>query len=342
MPWPAGPVAASDTVAPAVQANVQFSDSSQGPLWVGEKRELYLELWTNGMMFSNQWYVLPEVPGGFLMQLDTGTVKLSEKRGGDTWQGLRYTLEFYAQRPGALSIPAFDVRFDAREAFNAPARTFAFTTQSLTIEAILPPGAKNDGLLVSTGAFVLDFDWNPAPDSEGFLELKRGDALTLNVTREAVDVPGMVFAPLSEPQIEGLGVYAARPVVNDRTDRGSLTGVRSDKLTFICEQTGRYRISETVFQWWNPEQETLSAQTLPALELNVTDNPAWGAAGSGQGADNPPFRFEVFYGWGPILLLLLSAPWWSPYLARGFRAAAKWRRGLDSHRLVALNPGSFK
>jgi hypothetical protein len=342
MPWPARPLAASDTAAPGVQADLQFSANAQGPLWVGEKRELYLDLWTNGMMFSKQRYVLPEVPGGFLMQVDTGTVKLSERRGGETWQGLRYTFQFYAQRPGALSIPAFDVRFEAREAFNAPAQAFAFTTQPLTIEAIFPPGAETNGLLVSTTAFVLDSDWTPAPDSEGVLELKRGDALTLNVSREAADVPGMVFAPLAEPQIEGLGVYTARPVVNDRTDRGVLTGVRTDKLTFICEQAGQYRIPEMVFQWWNPEQETLSSQTLPALQLNVSDNPAWGAAGGQQGADSMPFRVGILYGLVPVLLLLLSIQWWSPYLVRWFRAAVEWRRGRDSHELVALNPRSFK
>jgi len=270
----AGEIRASD----ALEGEIRFQPQREEATWVGQELELYLDLWSNGFSFGDQLFVLPEVKGGYLMQADSNTVKLSEKRGGEQWQGLRYTFLLYPQREGRLEVPEFDVSFKVSAGFGMDPSAFAFRTQRLFIDAQLPPGADRGGLVVSSASFDMEASWTPRRGDDGPVRLKVGDALTLEVKRRAQDVPGMVFAPLPEFNIAGLGVYHDSPSVNDRVNRGTLTGTRTDTVTFICERKGDFEIPGTRFQWWDPAREVLSEKVIPALQLEVVMNPAYASA----------------------------------------------------------------
>jgi len=260
-----------------LQGQINFQADHEGAAWLGQEVELYLDLWSDGFSFGDQLFVLPEVVGAYLLQADSSTVKLNENRQGVQWQGLRYTFLLYPQRAGRLQVPSFEVRFSAAAGYGSEAAFFEFETPAVLIEARLPPGADPGALLVTTTSFTMESGWTPALDEEGPAELKVGDAITLEVRRNARDVPGMVFAPLPEFEIDGLGVYPDSARVNDRINRGELTGARTDSVTFVCEREGSFEIPELRFQWWDPGQEVLSESVVPARQLKVAANPAYAA-----------------------------------------------------------------
>ncbi|MBT8040757.1 MAG: BatD family protein [Gammaproteobacteria bacterium] len=328
-------LALSATAAAQEQAEVRIAAGRDDPQWVGAKIPVYLELWTDAMSFSNQSFVVPEVSGAWLLQTDSSTVKLSERREGATWQGLRYTLSLYAQRAGTLEVPSFDVRFSTRAVFNADPVMHEFTTQSLEVEARLPPGLAEAGSLVTTSAFDFEGAWEPAlDDDQDVLELQTGDALVLTVKRVAKDVPGMAFSPLPEMEIEGLGIYADPPRIDDQVDRGDLTGTRADRVTVVCEQPGSYVLPALEFQWWDPGRETLRRETVAAVMLNVTENAAWGSAGSDAVEDVESSSLRSWW-WVPVLGVLL---WWPGRVL--FGVLTRWlARSLGPRRLQPLNPG---
>ena len=152
---------AGRSLADGVEAEISFAPASDEAVWLGEKLELHLELWSNALSFSDQWFVLPEVQGAFLIQAESIALKLSEKRNGDDWQGLRYSFQLYPQRAGKLSVPSFGVRFAAREAYGTPEQHFEFATPVLSVEARLPPGASASGLVVSSTDFSMRAEWDP-------------------------------------------------------------------------------------------------------------------------------------------------------------------------------------
>lgn len=316
-------------------ASVRIQAADEEAVWVGEKAAVYLELWTRQLSFADQSFALPEAEGGFLMQPDSTTVKLTERRGSETWQGLRYYLALYPQRAGQIEIPPFEVRFSTLEGFGSESQDHVFRTEPVSVAARMPPGATPGSLLVSTRDFRLRGGWEPAPADEDGLELKTGDALVLELRREAAEVPGMVFAPLPEPDIDGLGVYVDTPSVDDRISRGQLTGSRTDRITLVCERPGRYSLPEFRFQWWDPGSERLHEEVVPALTLDVVQNPAWAAAASGDQRDwisNPDWRWL----WLPVAALLA---WWPVWPLS--RALVAWlAKELGARRLVPLNPGS--
>jgi hypothetical protein len=302
---------------------------------VGEEVPIHLELWTRGLSFSEQSFLLPEVTGAFLLQTEAGGMNLSERRGGETWQGLRYTLSLYPQRAGTLVLPSFTVRFSTRAAFGQPSVPQAFETDELEVAARRPPGSEPGALLVTSSDFSLDASWSIQPEEEGEpVQLQTGDALVLTVRREADRVPGMVFAPLPAIEIDGLGVYPDAPEVSDRVYRGDFTGSRTDRVTVVAEQPGAYTLPGLSFEWWDPRAEKLHRRTLPEVEVEVTVNPNWGAlppAGTADDGDGPGW---AWLGWLALPVLL----WWPLWpLAR--RGVGWLSNRLAPRRLQPLNPG---
>jgi hypothetical protein len=283
-----------------LEGEIRFQAARAGDAWVGQEQELQLELWTTGFSFAEQLFVLPEVRGGYLIQPDSSTVKLSEDRNGTPWQGLRYTILLYPQREGQLEVPSFDVSFTARAGFGTEPARFQQSTEPVVIASRLPPGARPGSLLVTTSSFRLESSWNPDFSADGPIVLRVGEAITLSVTRSAEDVPGMIFDPLPVPKIDGLGIYPGTPEVKDRVNRGTLTGRRVDSITFICEREGSYRIPGFQFQWWDPQGEVLSERKIEPVELAVIANPAY-AAGSGQAA----LAAGMLESWRWLLVLLV-------------------------------------
>lgn len=330
----------------ALQGEIRFARALDEPVWVGQEVELHLELWSDAFSFGDQLFILPEVPGGFLLQGDSSTVKLSETRAGTAWQGLRYTLLFYPQSAGRLEVPAFAVSYSARAGFGSTPTAFSFRTDALGVEARLPPGASPGDLLVTTAAFELEARWDRDPPAEGALRLQTGDALTLEVRRRAAGVPGMVFAPLPVPRIAGLGVFPAHPDVQDQVNRGELIGTRTDRLTVVCESAGRYVIPELRFQWWHPGEQRLLEKVIAERVLEVEPSPAWGAGAAATGVPAAGRLFWPVPLAGLALLSLVAAWRWlggSRRVSRLFggwrnRVAASRQPGSRSGRLLPLNP----
>jgi hypothetical protein len=257
------------------QGDVRLNSAIEGPVWVGQELMLNLDLMSTGVSFGGQQFSLPEVKGAYLMQPGSNTVKLTERQNGETWQILRYSLSLYPQREGRLEIPAIEVRFNASGGYGQPSESFRFSTKALPVEARMPPGVSGDGMVVTTTQYEQTTSWDPRLPVSGPLVLKVGDAVTLTVSRRANSVPGMVFPPLPDIAIEGLGVYQDAPRINDTVNRGELAGSRTDSITFICEREGDFEIPGMRFQWWEPDREVLNEDVVPALHFEVAANPAF-------------------------------------------------------------------
>ena len=247
-----------------VKAAVDISIEKDRETWAGQQVTLMLDLKTTGFSFSNTHFNLPEVSGAFLMQTDTTTIKLTEKIDGRDWQVIRYPLALYPQKAGRLQVPPIEVRFTTSAGFGSEEKSFEFITDPLELTVKLPPGAKPGELIVTTTSFELEHEWQPATGAAN-----TGDAVTLSVSRRAVDISAMLLPPLPVFQADGLEAYPQAPVVNDKTDRGDLTGERTDSITWVVEQAGTYEIPGIRFQWWDPVRHELKQQIVPGLSLDI-------------------------------------------------------------------------
>jgi len=265
-----------------VKANVSISIQQDKETWAGQQVTVNLDLKTTGFSFSNSHFNLPEISGAFLMQTDTTTIKFSENIDGETWQIIRYPLALYPQKAGQLEIPSIAVRFNTSAGFGSTEKAFEFHTEPLQLTVKLPPGVKEGELLVTTTSFELDHDWRP----------QSGTAQT------------MLLPPLPVFRTEGLAAYPQTPEVNDKTNRGDLTGERIDSIIWVVEKPGSYDIPGIRFQWWDPESRELKQQIIPGLNLDILPSPT-----DETSADkiDKPGESDSDYFWFLIILFAASA-----------------------------------
>ena len=252
-----------------VKADVAISIQQDQYIWAGQQVTLNLDLKTTGFSFSNSQFNLPEVPGAFLLQIDTTTVKLTENIDGQTWQIIRYPLALYPQKAGQLEIPSIAVRFSTSTGFGSTSIPFEFQTKPLDLTINSPPGVKDGDLVITTTSFELDYEWQLASETA-----QTGDAVTLTIIRRANDISAMLLPPLPVFRAEGLAAYPQTPELNDKSNRGDLTGERIDRIIWVVEKPGLYDIPGIRFQWWDPNSRELKQQVIPGLNLNIPPSPA--------------------------------------------------------------------
>jgi hypothetical protein len=286
-------VAAQDS---DVNAAVAISVQQDKDIWAGQQVTLNLDLKTTGYSFSNTLFNLPEVSGAFLMQTDSTTIKLTEKIDGQTWQVIRYPLALYPQQAGRLEIPPVNVRFSTSSGFGSTVKDFELQTGTLELTINLPPGVKENELIVTTSSFELSHEWQPVSGTA-----RTGDAITLKVSRRASDISAMLLPPLPVFQANGLAAYPQTPEVTDKTNRGDLSGERIDSIVWVVEKPGSYKIPGIRFQWWDPKNRELKQQIVPGIELEILPSASDSSTMETGSAKNPVSR-----AWLPMLLSVLA------------------------------------
>ena len=123
-----------------VDGAVAVSIQQDRDIWAGQQVTLNLDIKTTGFSFSDLRFNLPDVGNAFLMQIDSTTIKQSEKTGGQDWQILRYPLALFPQQAGSLEIPPINVRFSSSTGYGTKQKSFELRTEPLALTVKLPRG----------------------------------------------------------------------------------------------------------------------------------------------------------------------------------------------------------
>jgi hypothetical protein len=233
--------------------------------WIGQQTLLKIDV-----LAKDGWAQLKkvgdlEIDGAYVMRLESQGTRLNEVIDGDSYTGQRYEFMIFAQRDGELTLPATPVDVEVtRWGADGGKNLQRMSLPIVEFTARIPPGGEGLRGLVSTHSLTASQDWDPAT-----ADVKVGDAIRRIVTLRAADVSGMAFAPLRQAVIEGVGIYPGEPTVEDKFNRGDLSGTRTETVTYVFEQAGDVEIPAIVFSWWNVQSSKLQQVELPGQSLQV-------------------------------------------------------------------------
>ena len=320
--------------ASALDARVRVSVEPEREAWIGEQLILKVDLMTNGLSFSDQRIHLPDVPGALVLEDTVTTVKLSEQVEDETWQVLRYDYPLFAQRPGRIEVAPVNIAFAVSAGFGSDPEHYELQTEALAFEVQTPPGAADPARLVTTTNFSMKVAVTPDPTG-----LAVGDAVTRTVTRSADAVSGMAFAPLPLPDIAGVAAYPRTPEVDDRSNRGMLTGTRVESVSYVLQKAGKVSIPGIELQWWDPVAEKLNTERIAPLDLDVADNPGLVSPVQSLGwirriAANEPWM--LLGGGGALAAVAWALVRWLPPGIRCLRRRRRARQLREAARFKAL------
>lgn len=238
-------------------------------VWVGQKAVLQVDA-----LAGDGWARIKKagdakINGAYMLRAETQGVRLSERIHGNTYTGQRYELLVFPQVEGKIAVPSFPVDIEVKTwGANPVNKVSRLSTQGVELNVRIPPGAEGIRGLISTTGLAAGQRWEPDTGPE-----KVGDAIRRIITFKAEDISGMAFTPIEFQEIEGVGVYPGEPEVSDKKGRGTLSGQRVEKVTYVFEKPGKFHLPGIVFYWWDIENGELKRIELAGKKFEIAAVP---------------------------------------------------------------------
>lgn len=195
--------------------------------------------------------------------------------------GVRYRkarlLQFalFPTKTGDLTISPYEVAVTASSSsqrrdsffgsFGSRQRKVELASEPININ-VQPLPLAGDAL--SFGA-VGDFDLQRSVDSR---EVMAGESIEVTTTIEgAGNIPLISKPNYSFP--DGLERYSPRENSDINRRQQLIQGTKTFTDVLVAQQAGSYSIPETEVAYYNPDANEYVRETLPAIELEVTENP---------------------------------------------------------------------
>ncbi|ODT98763.1 MAG: hypothetical protein ABS83_03755, partial [Rhodospirillales bacterium SCN 65-16] len=314
----AGPAAAQDATAPTLPAPpdpiVRTSVSPPDGAVIGQHIALYVDVLFPGSMPHPPHVAIPDLPGAQVMRFETQGTTLSDTVNGAEYVGQRFEFAVFPRRGGPLAIPPAQVTLLDR----AGDVIGSVSGQPMQESVAIPAGIDANGLVVATESLKLDQSWKPDPKGA----FHAGDALVRTITRTATDIPALAMRDLAFNAPEGVRVYVDDPVSQDQSDRGTITGRRVDRVTYVFEKAGTFDLPAVVQPWWNLSDKSADEATGAEATVTVAPGPAAATPGTAGTTTAPhPVRPAVWVTVVAlaILAILLVATAWRKLRARHAR-----------------------
>lgn len=258
---------------------------------------------------------VPEAAGAQVLRFETQAITTRDRIDGRDYVGQSFEFVVFPRRGGEIAIPAPAVTLLTRDGDPAGSMTGTATHFSVSV----PPSIDPSGPVLVADSVSATENWSPEPRERPF---RAGDAVVRTIRRQAAGVPALGMAEFRFEAPDGVRAYVDPPVIEDRSNRGSVDGHRTDKVTYVFERPGTFLLPALSQPWWSPSDKTARTETLSGLTVTI------GTATQPIRSGRPPMWPWVLGGLILILIALvallrerLRATWRQAVIGLG---ASKW------------------
>lgn len=260
----------------------------EGEYWCGEPIPVAVELRGQGTFKGSPSFSIPEMPRTQWLRRGNPVLSSERAEGGEVFVQRHY-FSLITQLDGAVEVPNTPVTFGLE--LGGTHREVGGEVPAFTVQVKRPPGVAAGVYVVSTSGYQVTQTWSQMPE-----KVEAGTVLIRTVVQTADGLSGMSLPPLPLEAPSGVRVYPPRVDVDDRENRGDLTGTRTEEVRYRFEQAGTVTLPSVVYRAWDPDRGSLEEVRLEGVEVNVK-----GAPGSG-GPHGVPWG--IVTGGGVLLSLL--------------------------------------
>jgi hypothetical protein len=296
-PAPAGPIVRTTL------------DPREGAV-VGQHMALYVDVLFPGDMPRPPRVAIPDMPGAQVMRFESQATTIRDTIDGTAYVGQRFEFAVFPRRKGPLAIPPAAITLLDR----AGDVTGQAAGQPVQETIVAPEGIDANAVVVATEKLTLEQIWKPDPAGP----FHPGDALVRTITRTATDIPALAMRDLAFPAPAGVRVYVDAPVSQDQSNRGTITGKRIDRATYVFEKAGTFDLPAVDQLWWNLADKQVEKATGKAATVLVKAGPTPATAPADGATASTPVRPAVGATIAAVMILaiLLLAIFWRRARAR--------------------------
>lgn len=277
---------------PVVRTNLDPTDG----IVIGQPVRLNVAVLFPGEMQHPPLVSVPEAAGAQILRFETQAVTVRDRIDGRDYVGQSFEFVIFPRRGGDITVPAPAITLLARDGDPTGSAVGTATRFSVSI----PDGIDPSGPVLVADSVSASESWSPEPDGRSF---RVGDAVVRTIRREAAGVPALGMAELRFEAPEGVRTYVDPLSIEDRSNRGSVDGRRTDKVTYVFEKAGQYQLPALTQPWWSLADKQARTETLAGLTVTVE---AAVTATQPPGANERRFTPWLLVGGAFILVLLIS------------------------------------
>ena len=197
-------------------------------------------------------------------------VHLTEKQGGTSLFGLRYTYQITPQNAQVYDIPPLTLRVTAGQGEGA----VKVSSPALHFAAVQPAGVSGEEPVLVAQQVELTQTLEKSHDP-----LRVGDSLTREVRIRAVGGQAMLIPAPVFTQVKGLSRYVQPPTVRPLSDgRGGVNGgAREDSVIYRITEEGSFQLPPIELQWWSLIDQQMHLASVPQVLIEATGNAGYRA-----------------------------------------------------------------
>ena len=266
------------------------------------------------------------VPATLVRRVTKSAFNETRRKDGESWnyQSLRFAL--HPERTGQLRAPTLTAFISIEtEADGVVEGELKLTVPALDVEE--PPGTEDLSSWVAAETLTVEETW------EGSLKTYQvGDAVT-RVRRVSITGSPAMAIPASAPiELDGVDVYHAPALVDDKEVGGALQGERIERLVFTFKGGGSHTIPDQKIHWFNLKTKAVEKIDFPGRVLEVSGAPVSKAAAESSPEPKAEARGVAYAG----LAILAAALWYAFYRWIGrpnwLGNVLEWSEEMRQHR----------
>lgn len=248
--------------APAEPPIIRTTLDPASEIVIGQPVRLNVAVLFPGEMQHPPLVSVPEAAGAQILRFETQAITTRDRIDGLDYVGQSFEFVVFPRRGGEIAIPAPTVALLTRD--GEPAGTMTGTATHFSVS--VPPGIDPSGPVLVADSVSASESWSPEPRERSF---RAGDAVVRTIRRQAAGVPALGMAEFRFEAPDGVRIYVDPPVIEDRSNRGSVDGHRTDKVTYVFERPGSFALPALSQPWWSLADKTARTETLPGLTVTI-------------------------------------------------------------------------
>ena len=267
-------------------------EMSEDEVIVGQPIRLQIKVLVPTYMPKPPIYPTVELPDLMVRLPDRATTPTSERRDGVSLSGTIRTYRLYPLAVGSFDIPEQVLTLTYADPQTNEPITVEATMPAQSFAASVPAAAQDLNPPVIAEGFALE------QQIEGESSLTVGDAITRTVIARIDGTTPVLIPPLvAAVDAPALRAYPKEPRVSLTEERGVLSGMRSETVTYLVQSDGDAQLPEIAIEWYNTRTQSLETASVPAVPLTLTPAPP------------PPPDFRIMALWGGVVVVVLVGLW---------------------------------
>lgn len=230
---------------------------------MGQEVSLVIEISTRRWFAGGTRIQHPEIEKLVVLQRDQFATNLSRQEKGQTWVVQQWRLELYPQAAATYALPSLKLELAVNDATAGIVRG-ALHSEPLQFTAKVPELLKPVEFWLATPAFSITDEFDRSLE-----QLQPGDAFSRTIRTSATHITSMMLPTPRGDSTPGLAVYPDNPILEDRSNRGEALAQRTDRFTYVVEDSGQYQLPEQVFYWWDTAKGEVHTQRLAAITIDA-------------------------------------------------------------------------